>query len=301
MNNKKAVFSVILAGILWGVTSVFIRALSASGLDAMQISCIRMIMASLIFTSVILIKDPKLLKIKLKDIWVFVGTGIISVVLFNCCYFYTIIKSQASVAVVLLYTSPVFIMLMSAVLFKERITAKKIIALVLTFTGCVLVAGLAGGGYKITPVILLTGLGSGLFYAMYTIFGRVALKKYDTMTVTAYTFIFGMIGALPIGKIGVSAKIIAGEPKLIFWCLCVGLISTVLPYFFYTWGLQRMESGKAAILVAVEPLVGAVIGMTVFHESHDVFKIAGIVLILSAIVLLNLNDEKKKKNIKENA
>ena len=299
MNNKKAVFSVILAGVLWGVTSIFIRALSASGLDAMQISCIRMIAASLIFTTVILVKDPGLLKIKLKDIWVFVGTGIISVVLFNCCYFYTIIKSQASVAVVLLYTSPVFIMILSAILFKERITVKKIIALVLTFAGCVMVAGLIGNGYKITPVILLTGLGSGLFYALYTIFGRFALQKYDTMTVTAYTFIFGMTGALPIGKIGSTVKIIAGEPKLLFWCLCVGVISTVLPYFFYTWGLQRMESGKAAILVAVEPLVGAVIGMTVFHESHDAVKLIGIAMILSAIILLNLNDEKNKKKDKE--
>lgn len=293
--NYKATISVILSGILWGVISLFIKPLSAAGFSAMQISCIRMIIAAFSFTAVMLIKDPKKLKIKLKDIWLFVGTGIISVVLFNCCYFYTMINSQASVAVVLLYTSPVFVMIMSAIFFKEKITAKKIIALLLTLAGCISVAGFIGGGYRITPIILATGLGAGLFYALYTIFGRLALAKYDTMTVTAYTFIFGLLGSLPIGGVSDAAKLIRSEPKLIILCVSVGIISTVLPYYFYTWGLNRMESGKAAILVAVEPLVGAVIGMTVFRESHDPMKLIGICLIIAAIFVLNLNAEKTVK------
>lgn len=232
----------------------------------------------------------------------FIGTGIVSVVLFNTCYFYTIINSQASVAVVLLYTSPVFIMIMSAILFKEKITSKKLIALVLTFMGCVFVAGILGGGYKITPLILMTGLGSGLFYALYTIFGRFALKKYDTFTVTAYTFIFGMLGSIPTGKLSRTAEIIRINPKIVLFCIGIGLISTVLPYVLYTWGLERMESGKAAILVAVEPLVGAVIGMTIFHESHNVLKLIGIGMILCAIILLNIGDsqtEKEENNSKK--
>ena len=294
--KQKAALSVILSGILWGVTSIFIRALSAGGLDAMQITSVRMIVAASVFTVVILITDPEKLKIRLKDIWMFVGTGIISVVLFNCLYFFTIIKSQASVAVVLLYTSPVFIMIMSELLFKERITPRKINALVLTFSGCVLVAGFLGGEYSITPLILLTGLGSGFFYAMYTVFGRFALKKYDTVTVTVYTFIFGLAGSLPIGKIKSTAEALKAEPQLIFWCLCVGIISTVLPYFFYTWGLQRMEAGKAAILVAVEPLVGAIVGMTLFRESHGILKLIGIALILSAIFIMNFHSERAEEN-----
>lgn len=291
MNNKKAVFSVLLAGVLWGLITIFIKSLSAGGLDAMQISLVRMIVAAPMFTLFLLIKDKAKLRIRLKDIWMFVGTGIISVVLFNCCYFYTMIHSQASVAVVLLYTSPVFIMILSAILFKEKITGKKLVALGLTFGGCVLVAGLVGGTYTLKPLIILTGLGSGLFYGLYTIFGRVALKKYDTLTVTVYTFLFGLVGSLFVGRPIDTAEGIRNNPALLIWCLGIGVICTVLPYFFYTWGLQRMESGKAAIIVAVEPLVGAVLGMAVYNESKDIMKIIGIVLILSAIVILNLPEK----------
>ena len=144
MKKHNAVISVILAGILWGLIGVFIKKLSAFGFDSVQIAFIRMLIASLSFSLFILIKDKSLLRINIKDIWMFVGTGIISVSLFNICYFYTIIHSEASLAVVLLYTSPVFVVLISALLFKEKITINKVIALVISFAGCVLTAGLLG-------------------------------------------------------------------------------------------------------------------------------------------------------------
>lgn len=290
--NKKAVTSVILAGILWGIITIFIKKLSVGGLDAMNISLVRMLVAAPLFTAFVGIIDRQKLKIKLKDTWIFAGTGIISVVLFNICYFYTMINSEASVAVVLLYTSPVFIMILSAIFFKDKITGRKIIALLLTLCGCIFVAGLIGSGAKLKPLIMLTGICSGLAYGLYTIFGRVALKKYDTMTVTVYTFIFGLIGSLFVGRPVETIGTISKNPSLIIWCLGIGIFCTVMPYFLYTKGLEKLDSGKAAILVAVEPMVGAVLGMTVYHESKSIIKIIGIILILTAIILLNLPEKK---------
>lgn len=293
--QQKATASVLLAGILWGAISVFIKRLSAAGLNALEISTVRLIIAAACFPLWLAATDREKLRVRLRDLWLFVGTGIVSVVLFNCCYFTTIINSQASVAVVLLYTSPIFVMLLSALLFHERITPRKLAALAMTFGGCVLVAGLLGGGYTLSLPVLATGLASGLFYALYTIFGRMALERYDTRTVTAYTFLFGAFGSVFVGHPLPILQTVAQSPSLALWCLGIGLFCTVLPYFFYTWGLQRMESSRAAILVAVEPLVGAVIGMTLFQESHSPAKLAGIGLILGSILLLNLETRKKLK------
>lgn len=277
--------AVIGAGVLWGIISLFIRGLSAAGFDPMQISLIRMATAAPIFllTALVLKRD---LRVKPRDLWMFAGTGIVSIVLFNVCYFHTMIKSEASVAVVLLYTSPVFIMLLSAVIFREKITAVKLTALGLTFAGCFLTACVSKGSGLTLPV-LLTGLASGLFYGLYTIFGRFALNKYSPMTVTALTFIAGAVGSLPIGSPAHTARLAFSSGKTAFLCLGIGVVCTVLPYFLYTWGLAKMESGKAAILVAVEPLVGALLGMTLYGESRDIAKIIGILLILTAIVLLS--------------
>ena len=293
MKQNRAVLSVIAAGVLWGVISVFIKKLSAGGMTAMNISLVRMEVAAPTFALAAAIKDRSSLKIRLRDIWLFIGTGIVSVVLFNICYFYTMIHAQASVAVVLLYTSPVFIMLLSRVFFKESFTLRKLLALAMTFGGCVLVAGLSGSS-GLTPFTLMTGLASGLFYGLYTIFGRVALKRYSSVTVTVWTFIFGLIGSLAVGDPVGTVSAAAAKPSLILWCLGIGIVCTVLPYFLYTKGLSGMESGKAAILVAVEPMVGAVIGIVFFGESAGILKLTGIALILAAIVLLGIGSRKEK-------
>ncbi len=285
--NRKAALSVVLAGVLWGIISLFVRRLNAAGLGAMPIALVRMAVSAAAFTGFLAVTDREKLRIRPRDWWMFAGTGIVSVTLFNGFYFTTIQRSEASVAVVLLYTSPVFVMLLSALLFHERITARKLAALGMTFAGCVLVAGLTGGAAAIGPDVLLFGLASGLFYALYTIFGRVALGRYDTMTVTAYTFLFGLAGSLPLGEAGRVAAAVAAEPGLIWYCLGIGVVCTVLPYLFYTWGLERMESGLAAILVAVEPLVGALIGMTLYQEDCSPSKLAGIALILGSILVLS--------------
>ncbi len=294
MKSTLPVLSVILAGVLWGIISFFIKALSGGGLDAMQITLVRLAVSAPLLTLAVACLDRSKLRIRPKDLWMFVGTGIISIVLFNICYFYTMIHSQASVAVVLLYTSPVFIMLLSAVLFRERITPQKLLALCMTFAGCVLVAGLSGQA-ELRPMILLTGLASGLFYGLYTIFGRVALQKYDSLTVTVYTFLLGLVGILPVSDAAGTFRLIVAHTGLLPWCIGIGILCTVLPYFLYTWGLARMESGKAAIIVAVEPLVGAVIGMVCYRESHDALKLLGIALILAAIVILNLPQKEKEQ------
>ena len=287
MNRSKPVLAVLAAGVCWGVISLFVRALSAAGLSPLQIAFLRLALSALIFFPVLALRDLGKLHIRLRDIWMFVGTGVVSLVLFYSLYFYATIHSQASVAVVLLYTSPIFVLLLSAVLFKERITRMKLLCLGMTVLGCTLVSGVFGASYKLTIRVLLAGLGSGFFYALYTIFARFALERYDSTTVTAYTFLLGALGSLPLGGPVGSVRILAASPALLLPLLGICLVSTVLPYLLYTWGLQRMDSGRAAILAAVEPLVGAVLGMAAYGEPHDAAKLAGIALILAAILLLN--------------
>ena len=281
------VLSVLLSGVLWGIIGIFIKKLSAAGLTPMQISFVRFLIAVPVFLTATLIVSPRKLAFRLKDVWIFLGTGVVSVALFNYCYFYTIVHSEASVAVVLLYTSPIFVMILSAILFKEKVRPEKIVALAMTFIGCLLVSGVTGGGYELKPAVALIGVLSGLFYALYTIFGTYGLRKYDTMTVTTYTFVFAFLATLPISDVGSLFATLNATPTLWIWCAAIAVVSTVLPYFFYTWGLRKVEPSRSAILVAVEPLVGCMVGMIFYGESHSFAKILGIVFVLGAILLLN--------------
>jgi drug/metabolite transporter (DMT)-like permease len=264
-----------------------VRELSAAGLSSMDISCVRMVVGAIGMLAVLLVVDRKLLRIRIRDLWLFVGTGIVSVSLFNVCYFTCMNMSETSIAVVLLYTSPIFVMLMSAIFFKERVTKRKVIALAATFVGCVLVAGLLGGSVALSPAALGAGIASGFFYATYSIFGRVALERYDTLTITFYTFLMGAIACSLLGRPAVIAETAIAQPPLLLWYVGLGVFCTILPYLLYTAGLKHLETSKAAIYATVEPVVGSLLGIFAYGESVGAQKIAGMVLILAAVVLAN--------------
>ncbi len=293
---KKNAFAgpfVLIAGILWGCTSLFVRPLNDAGLEPLQICFIRVLFSFPTFLVVTAVNDKKKLKIAPKDVWIFICSGIVSILLFSTLYYHTIVQAGASVAVVLLYTSPVFVLLLSALLFREKITLLKGIALLITIAGCALTAG-GFGGAGLSFTVLLTGLGSGLFYGLYSIFGRFALEKYDTLTLNVYTFLFALAGAFFIGKPVETFRVIAEQPSLLLWGIGNSVFCTTLPYFFYSKGLSGMETGRAAILATIEPVVGCVIGMAVWREPFSVPKIAGILLVIAAVVLLNLPGRAKK-------
>lgn len=295
LSRGRAAAEVLLAGVLWGMINLFVRALSAAGAAPLQITFIRLAVAAVGFTLFLLFYAPRTLKIQLRDLWMFIGTGIVSVMLFNLCYFYAMTAGEASVAVTLLYTSPFFILLLAAALFGERITVKKIPLLLCLLLGCALTSGLVGSKVRFDAKVFLAGLGSGFFYGLYTIFSRFALKKYSALTVTAYTFITGALGLLPFAAPGKLVPLMIASPKPVLLCLGIGVICTVLPYVLYTHGLTGMEAGRAAVLAESEPVTGTLIGLTVFGESRDVFKLLGIVLILGAVLLLETDGIRKRK------
>ena len=282
------IFSTVLAGVLWGIISIFLKNLVNAGFTSMHVLAMRSVLSALFMFIFLLFKNKKLLKIELRDLWMFVGTGVISLTFFSVCYFHTIIESGASVAVILLYTSPIFVLLLSALLFKEKITKFKIIALVLTFAGCILVSG-AGGENHLSLKGFLIGLCAGLGYALYSIFSRFALKKYDLLTVTFYTFLFSSVSAVPLSN---AAAMIPRLNSTSVLLLCgIALVCTVLPYIFYTYGLTGLENSKAAIFVTVEPLVGTLVGILLWHEEITLFKAFGILLIFTALLFNQKNTD----------
>ena len=284
--TRAAVAMILIAATGWGVIGAFSRPLTAAGLSAFQVTFIRSAITLAGMGALLAVKDRALFRIRWRDIWMFLGTGLISIVFFNVCYFLTIDRTTLSTASILLYTAPCFVMLMSALFFRERITAQKLAALVLAFAGCMLVSGFAGG--EISAAALLTGVGSGLGYASYSIFGKVALRKYDTFTLIFYTFLVSTVGLLPFARpAGIAAALTSGAGSL-FSALGLGLISTFMPYILYTSGLRSVEAGKASVLAFVEPMVATLAGVVLFGEALSLKAVAGIALIFVAIVLLNV-------------
>ena len=291
---------IILAAVFWGSMGIFVRKIGSYGFNSIQIVSIRLTLAAVVFSLILLIKDRSGFKIELKDIPLFLGLGFGSILFFTICYFTAINMMSLSTAAILLYTSPIWIMLMSLFVFKEKMTGRKIIALLLAFGGCVLVSGISGDG--LTLIGFLIGLGSGLGYGLYSILGTIALKKYSPYTVTTYTFIIAAVGSWFISKPGEMYSIFSAAsdlPFLTVFCIITAVVTAVIPFLAYTLGLRSVEASRAGILATIEPLVATLFGVIVFSEKLTIFSGLGIVLILSAVIVLNLKVKNKEENRSE--
>lgn len=290
--KKLAPFLVILAGCCWATLGVFVRHLNEIGLQSMQIVEARSVLTTIAMFVFLGIFRRDLLKVKAKDLWCFAGGGIISVILFNFCYFQTIQRASLSTAAILLYTSPVFVLLLSVPLFGEKLTRKKLICLVMAFAGCALASGVAAGGMTLSPETLLFGLGSGFGYGLYSIFSRFALQRgYHPITITSYIFLFGALGGIPLTDFG-EVTAVAGQPEHLLYLLIYTLVTTIVPYISYTTGLRYVENGVAAVLACIEPVMATIFGIFFFSELPSVTGWLGIALVLSALTILNLQPKK---------
>ena len=284
---------ILLAGCFWGSMGIFVRRLGAYGFTSIQIVSIRVTLAALAFCLLQLVRDRSGFRLSPRDILLFLGLGFGSILFFTVCYFTAIEMMPLSTAAILLYTSPIWIMLMSALFFREKLTGLKLLALALAFAGCVLVSGVSGEG--VTLAGLLFGLGSGLGYGLYSILGTVALRKYSPFTVTTWTFLFAAAGSLLICRPADMLAKFAVAPNLaalLLFCLVTALVTAVVPFLAYTLGLRTVEASRAGILATVEPMVATLIGILVFSEPLTPLSGLGMALILAAVVLLNRKRQK---------
>ena len=287
--NKGAIL-VILAGACWGSISIYIKYLDAAGLGTMQISFLRQMFSAMVFGLIILARDRSKFRIEPKNLWLIMLVGLINGVVFNFLYFYTIVHSRASIAVVLLYTSPVFVMILARLFFREKITGAKLLALVLTVVGCIFVTGVLGEGYTPPAAAILTGVLTGLAYALNNIITSKAVRSNDPQTVTFYTLLFSFIFLIPFSGMSTLVPVVRANPMTLLVAFILCLVTGVTAQYLFAAGLDLIESGKAAIYGASEPIVGSLVGILIFHEESNLLKIAGIIMVIAAIVIIGRSD-----------
>lgn len=285
--KKWAYGMIALAAFLWGIIGIFVQALFSLGLSSLQIVSVRVVSAAIILLIYVYIKDKSLLIIKFKDWYYFIGTGIFSFAFFNWFFFTAIKEINLSMAVILLYTAPVFVAILSRIFLKESFTLRKIVSLLLTFFGITFVIGFFPhiGQIDISLFGLLVGIGSGLTYALYSIFGKAALRKYHSLTITTYTFVFASAAILPFSGLWQIREVFLQFDTWMY-TIGLGLFPTSLAVMLYTTGLFYVESSRAAIIATVEPVVGTILGVVMFGDVLTYWQIFGIVVVLFAVIMI---------------
>jgi DME family drug/metabolite transporter len=276
----------LVAAGLWATLGLFYRGLAAYGLPLLTIVFFRAAIAALILFALLGWRRPGSLKLQRRD-WLLFGIfGLVGVAAFFVVYIYAIDLSGMGVAAVLMYTAPAWVTLFGALFLGEPLSVLKVGALLLAVGGCALV----GRAYDLTSVRLnlpgiLAGLGAGLTYGLYTIFSKIAQRRYTAWATLAYALGLGALFMLPLQPPSTLAYVLT-TPPVLFWLLMLGLVPTLGGGVAFNAALRLVPASNASIVATVEPAIAALLGWAFLSERLEAVQVLGAGLILVAVVIL---------------
>lgn len=226
---------------------------------------------------------------------------------FNSLWTLSVALNGAAVATVLVYCSAAFTALLGWWLLKERLDGAKLLAVALCLSGCVLVAGaLNPAAWDANLAGILTGVLSGLGYAVYSLMGRTAAQRgLNPWTTLLYTFAFAAGCLLVVNLLpGEPVMGTAVQPADLFWLgsawvgwgvlflLAAG--PTVAGFGLYNVSLSLLPASVANLILTLEPVFTAVLSYALLSERLSGVQIVGSLLILGGVLWLRLHNGKRK-------
>lgn len=291
-SNKLITIFPIFSGIFFGSGGIFIRRLIEMGIDSYSIVFLRVFIALPILILWLFFTDKKLFYIKLKDTWIFFGAGVLGTLGLNLSYNYSITELSLSLSAILLSLAPIFVVIFSFFLFKEKITSIKIWCMILAIVGSILASGvfedMTTMHWSFKGIIV--GLFAAIFYSLYSIFSKIAMeKKYDALTITLYSTLAITIVLFPLNDWKYVKEILSINPlNMSIFMILHSLCTCIFPYALYTIALNHMDAGKASILCSCEPIAATVFGLLFYNEVPTLLSLVGLIIVLIALGVLSL-------------
>ena len=286
----------ILAGIAFGSVGVFVRVFDDAGFNVFSVLAVRGIFSIIMVLLFMLLVDRSMLKVKVRDLPLLAAGGIVGMTLTNV--FFTISAWNISLALtgVLLGLSPVYVVIISAFLFKEKATPRKIICMIMAIIGAFLVSGIMENGIGTLSILgLVTGLISGFFYGMSSIFTKLCMARgYNGITITFYALITMTITSSPFANWDVVVLYVAEAPAANLGFIVVSaFVCLAFPYLALNVSLRHLEAGKASILTSSEPIAAMIFGLIIYAETPSVYGVCGLIITVVALAVMTASKEEK--------
>ena len=298
MNQRsKGIVLAVTTAVMWGIMGIFVRDLSHNQFTNIEISFFRCALAGAAYFIFLLLTKPSALKVNIKGLVICVLYGAVAYSISFVSYSVSVSRIPVGVATVLMFMSPIWVVILGTVMFKEKLQKSKIVTIVICFIGAILVANLIGGGeIKLDAIGILAGIINGIGGALQILLPKFFAKEYDRDTLLVYGFL-GAASVLLFGMdFGSVAEHISNTPmtNLIWDLFGIGILCTMVANAACVKSTQYVEASTTSILSALEVVVGTLVGFFIFHEHLTFLQIAGAVIIVVGAIGSEIYQPKKK-------
>ena len=279
---------------LWGLMSIFSRALNAADYTSLEIAYIRCLVAGIGLALINGKKDPAILKVRKKGIVTALIFGAVTYTIGFLSYAYSVERIPAAMTAVLSFTSPIWTCLIGVVVFRERVKGKKVFAILCCLLGAVLVTNLIGTqALRFDLLGMGTAVLNGVGIALQVCIPRYFEKQYRKDTMLTYGFL-GAAGFMALfvdhGKI-IGSFTGPGGLKVLLSALALSVFCTLIANTIFVKSASYVEPATTTILSALEVVVGALVGLVLFHETLTVAQIVGAAVIVAASLGMELAEK----------
>lgn len=293
----KGILFVFFGAICFSTKGIFAKLAFQYGVDGLQILMLRMLFA-LPFYVVILIREYQRVSVVpiVKSDWINIITlGLIGYYLAALFDFLGLQYVSASLERNIIFTYPTFVLVMSKLFFNRKIRAVQIIAVIVCYTGILLAFYSDKASYesnnltKGTIFVLL----SSLTYALYLVKSDGLIKNIGTVRFTCISMIVSCLAVL-IHYIVLHGFDVFNFPKQVYIIgIVIAVVSTVLPSFLMSKGIQLIGSSNMAIVASIGPIATIFLSYYILHERFTALHLIGTILVLAGVLIISLRGNTK--------
>jgi drug/metabolite transporter (DMT)-like permease len=279
---------VVLATACWSTSGTFIAFIVRdSGVTPWGLAFWRDLATALCFVVGLALLRPGLLRVQKRDLpWMAVMGGV-GVGLMHVMWNTSVVMNGAAVSTAIQCNAPIFVTAAAWWLWREPVTSRKLIAIVLSVIGTVLIARLDRlGEASITLVGLLLSLGAAIAYSVLSLVMKKLVGNYHSATTVLYTFGFATLALIPFQVDG-GALPATITPQALAWFCGLVLLTTILGFMSFSYGLRRLPVSVAAIIATTEVPFAAFISYWTLGERLDRWQILGAACVVGGVFLLS--------------
>ncbi len=298
-NKTQAMFILVMSDMMYGFVGLFSRYLDKIGFSSIDITFTRLGITFITIFIIVLIFKRQLLKVDLRAILFFLSFGVFKLMA-DIAFFYAIDNLPMALASILQMMFPFYIIVISLLIFKEKVDRRKIIAMLVAFAGCTMITGGMFGTGDITSMGIVSALISGLFVAIYIIGGTFSYQRgYDPLAYVMFCSLIADLIALPF----INHEVIFNaftDFDVVPYLFGLGIIASLIPMFLDAWSAKYLPPTVISIIALFEVVSSAVIGALVFDETLDLLDFIGIAFVMLSIVVINIKiDKNARRYLKE--
>ncbi len=284
---------VLLATICWSFSGLFITLImQGSQINPIGLAFWRDLFTFITLLLILAIFRRNVLRIKLSDLPWLASMGMISFGIFHVLWNITVMLNGVAIATVIQCNAPIFVTIMARLIWKEKFTRYKFVAILLATLGTILIASIEGmGAMKITLTGLLVGLLSAIAYGSTSLFGKKLSADYSTWTILTYAFGFAALFLLPLQIFSLGAPLVVLQPVAGYLILLI-IISTIAGSLLYTNGLRWLPASVASIASTTEVPFAAFFSFLALGQRLDCWQIFGAILVMSGVIIVSMPQRK---------